>query len=129
MANAVIKPMMMPTGIRMPSKIFLVLELEPPFLGFSVVSETCEGLSEEVVAAAGLPDVDVLLGITKFLIVGRGAPPLIVHPSDVEVGQASVVCVGLYCARDTPVGVSVSQLLGSVSLESIIAQDRWKIPL
>ena len=101
--------MMMPIGISVPIKIFLVLELEPP-LEFSV-SDTCEGLSEEVVAAAGLSDVAVLLGMTKFLIVGRGAPPLIVHPPDLEVGQASEVCVGLYCASDTPVGVNVSQLL------------------
>ena len=82
MKNAAIKMMMMPTGISVPSKIFLVLELGPPFLGLSVVSDTCEGLSGDVVAAAGFSDVAVLLGMTKFLIVGRGARPLIVHPPD-----------------------------------------------
>lgn len=102
--------MMIPTGISVPIKIFLVLKLELPF-EFSVASDTCEGLSEEVVISAGLPDVAVLLGMTKSLMVGRGAPPLIVQPPDLELGQASEVCVGLYCASDTPVGVSVSQLL------------------
>ena len=112
MRNAVIKAMMMmPIGISVPSKMFLVLGLEPPFLVFSAVLDTCEGLADDVVAAAGLSDVAVLLGMTKFLIVGRGAPPLIVHPPELEVGQAREVCVGLYCASDTPVGVSVSQLL------------------
>ena len=107
------QPMMMMTksGISVPSKMFLVLGLEVLLSGVSVVEDTCEGLSEEVDIAAGVSEVAVLLGMTRFLMVGRGARPLIVHPPDLEVGQASEVCVGVYCARDTPVGVSVSQLL------------------
>lgn len=57
----------------------------------------------------------VLLGMTRSLMVGRGALALTVHPPEVESGHFGGVSVGVYVARDTPVGVRVSHWLEAVS--------------
>lgn len=57
----------------------------------------------------------VLLGMTRSVMVGRGALTLTVHPPEVESGHFGGVSVGVYVARDMPVGVRVSHWLEAVS--------------
>lgn len=64
----------------------------------------------------------VLLGMTRSLIVGRGALALTVHPPGVETGHLGGRSVGVYVARDTPVGVRVSHWLETVSRFT-----RWEV--
>ena len=50
----------------------------------------------------------VLVGMTRFLIVGRGAEASMVHPEVEDVGHSGVLSVGVYDALATPVGIRVS---------------------
>ena len=83
--------MMTARGTAIPMPLFAPVE-SPDGRG---VFDTSEGVAAGVLADAAIPDVMVLLGMTRSLIVGRGAPPSMVHPLDVEVGQASGTSVGV----------------------------------
>lgn len=79
------------------------------------VAKTTWPLLVETAAREPLAEETVLVGITRSLMVGRGAFALTVHPPEEETGHLGGTSVGEYVARDTPVGVRVSHWLVAVS--------------